>query len=113
MATAGAFVCFKPATIKGGEFFICDGEKVFRDMDTEVLQQKFASNLFDAPLVSVDGVRDKLDTAAHRSLAREAAEQGVVLLRNVNGTLPLATTDANRNDGGSGGTSVPSHTIMT
>ena len=38
-ATAGAFVCFKPATIKGGEFFICDGEKVFRDMDTEVLQQ--------------------------------------------------------------------------
>ena len=62
-----------------------------------VLQQKFASNLFDAPLVSIDGVRDKLDTAAHRSLAREAAEQGVVLLRNVNGTLPLATTDANAN----------------
>ena len=37
-ATAGAFVCFKPATISGGEFLIADGERIFRDMDTEALQ---------------------------------------------------------------------------
>ena len=37
-ATAGAFVCFKPATISGGEFLIADGERIFRDMDPEALQ---------------------------------------------------------------------------
>ena len=37
-ATAGAFVCFEPATVEGGEFFIADGERIFRDMDPEVLQ---------------------------------------------------------------------------
>jgi len=37
-ATAGAFVCFQPATISGGEFLIADGERIFRDMDPEVLQ---------------------------------------------------------------------------
>jgi len=38
-ATVGAFVCFQPATVRGGEFFIADGERIFRDMDTDVLQQ--------------------------------------------------------------------------
>jgi len=37
-ATEGAFVCFQPATISGGEFLIADGERIFRDMDPEVLQ---------------------------------------------------------------------------
>ena len=37
-ATAGAFVCFQPATISGGEFLIADGERIFRDLDTETLQ---------------------------------------------------------------------------
>jgi len=37
-ATTGAFVCFKPATIRGGEFLIADGEKIFRDMPADVLQ---------------------------------------------------------------------------
>merc|ERR1719160_774125 len=37
-ATTGAFVCFKPATVSGGEFMIADGEKIFRDMDPEVLK---------------------------------------------------------------------------
>jgi hypothetical protein len=37
-AKAGAFVCFKPATEWGGEFFIADGERIFRDMDPEVLK---------------------------------------------------------------------------
>merc|ERR1719247_3647624 len=29
-ATSGAFVCFEPATVEGGEFFIADGERIFR-----------------------------------------------------------------------------------
>jgi len=37
-ATAGAFVCFQPATVSGGEFFIADGEKIFRDMDPEIME---------------------------------------------------------------------------
>ncbi|EOD38814.1 hypothetical protein EMIHUDRAFT_440046 [Emiliania huxleyi CCMP1516] len=38
-AKAGAFVCFKPATGWGGEFFIADGEAIFRDLDPEVLRE--------------------------------------------------------------------------
>jgi hypothetical protein len=37
-ATSGAFVCFQNATISGGEFMIADGERIFRDLDAEVLQ---------------------------------------------------------------------------
>ncbi|KAJ1468237.1 hypothetical protein T484DRAFT_1661645 [Baffinella frigidus] len=37
-ATYGAFVCFSPATIAGGEFFIADGAKIFRDLRADVLQ---------------------------------------------------------------------------
>ena len=35
-ATTGAFVCFKPATVFGGEFFIADGERILRDLDPAV-----------------------------------------------------------------------------
>ena len=38
-ATSGAFVCFQPATVSGGEFFIADGERIFRDLEPEVLQK--------------------------------------------------------------------------
>jgi len=37
-ATSGAFVCFSPASVSGGEFLIADGERIFRDMDPEALQ---------------------------------------------------------------------------
>jgi len=37
-ATTGAFVCFKPATVSGGEFMIADGEKIFRDMPADILR---------------------------------------------------------------------------
>jgi len=37
-ATTGAFVCFQPATESGGEFLIADGERIFRDLDPEVLK---------------------------------------------------------------------------
>ena len=35
-AKAAAFVCFKPATVFGGEFFIADGERILRDLDPAV-----------------------------------------------------------------------------
>jgi len=38
-ATYGAFVCFKPATEKGGEFFIADAAKIARDLDKDVAQR--------------------------------------------------------------------------
>ena len=40
-ATNGAFVCFAPATVDGGEFFIADGEGIFRDLDPEVLKELY------------------------------------------------------------------------
>jgi hypothetical protein len=40
-AKAAAFVCFKPATKWGGEFFIADGERILRDMDPEILQMLY------------------------------------------------------------------------
>ncbi|KAJ8600196.1 hypothetical protein CTAYLR_001985 [Chrysophaeum taylorii] len=38
-AKYGAFVCFKPATVKGGEFLIADAAKIFRDLDPGVAQR--------------------------------------------------------------------------
>jgi len=38
-ATAGAFVCFQPATVSGGEFFIADGERIFRDIPSDVMKK--------------------------------------------------------------------------
>jgi len=40
-ATYGAFVCFSPASVSGGEFFIADGAKIFRDIKTEVLEDLY------------------------------------------------------------------------
>jgi len=37
-ATAGAFVCFQPATVRGGQFFIADGERIFRDIPEDVMR---------------------------------------------------------------------------
>ncbi|KAG7386520.1 hypothetical protein PHYPSEUDO_015530 [Phytophthora pseudosyringae] len=41
--------------------------------------------------------KDSVDTAAHRQLALEAARQSVVLLKNDDNTLPLATDDFTKN----------------
>ena len=40
-ARFGAFVCFKPASVRGGEFFIADGAAIFRDMRTDVLKRLY------------------------------------------------------------------------
>lgn len=38
-STYGAFVCFSPATIKGGEFLVADAAKILADLDKDVLQR--------------------------------------------------------------------------
>ena len=53
-----------------------------------ILRQKFAAGLFEGSWkVDPATVESKLDT--YRELAREAASQGITLLRNANGTLPI------------------------
>ena len=53
-----------------------------------MLVSKFAAGLFDHPFTDEARARS-LDTARGRALAREAAEQSMVLLINRRGTLPL------------------------
>jgi len=52
-AKTAAFVCFKPATVDGesdaakhgGEFFIADGERIFRDLDPAVLKELYEKKI--------------------------------------------------------------------
>ncbi|MEX0767440.1 MAG: glycoside hydrolase family 3 N-terminal domain-containing protein [Microthrixaceae bacterium] len=53
-----------------------------------VLRQKFALGLFEAPLVDESAASSAFGTPAGRSLARCAAQQSLVLLKN-DGILPL------------------------
>jgi beta-glucosidase len=55
------------------------------DMVTRVLRSMFANGLFDHP-ASVAPI----DLAAHGLVSRQAAVEGIVLLRNENAVLPLA-----------------------
>lgn len=54
------------------------------DMTRRILQSMFASGLFDYP-----AQRSVIDYAAHTAIARQEANEGIVLLRNQQGTLPL------------------------
>jgi len=44
-STYGAFVCFKPATVKGGEFLVADGARILSEMDPEVLQRIYDNKI--------------------------------------------------------------------
>jgi beta-glucosidase len=60
------------------------------DMARRILRAMFASGLFDR---RVNGdVSDTIDYAAHAAVTRSAAEEGVVLLKNSPGLLPLPKT---------------------
>jgi beta-glucosidase-like glycosyl hydrolase len=66
-------------------------ERRVNESCARVLSQKFAAGLFEDPLTHSTNasLAALLDSPAHRRLALEAAEQGLVLLLNRNGTLPL------------------------
>jgi len=74
---------------------INDGFATLADLQVlagHYLTQKFAAGLFDAPYTDPAWV-DRLNTPASRTLAYEAATQGIVLLQNENKILPLSFGD--------------------
>ena len=65
-------------------------EARINDAAKRILSAKFAAGLFDEEK-TID--IDVLDTSSHRELAREAVAKSVVLLKNQNNILPIATRD--------------------
>jgi beta-glucosidase len=59
---------------------------------TRVLRAKFELGLFEAPYVDADSAAFWNGHRDHRSLAREAARAGIVLLKNQSGVLPLKSS---------------------
>ncbi len=57
-----------------------------------LLTQKFEMGLFENPFVDADAV--EFDTPAERQLAREIAQQSIILLKNEGDLLPLSKTVA-------------------
>ncbi|KAF4410562.1 glycoside hydrolase family 3 C-terminal domain-containing protein [Streptomyces lycii] len=80
------------------------------DIDTAVrrlLTMRFALGEFDPELDPYAGTGpESFDTPAHRQLAREAAEQAVVLLKN-DGLLPLGAAAGDRDGAAPGGGTGP------
>jgi len=60
------------------------------DAVARVLRAKFELGLFDHPYVDENAARRPLQNGAHRELARQAALQSFVLLKNRHGALPFA-----------------------
>lgn len=56
---------------------------------SRILQKKFELGLFENPYVPVDQVAAVYETPAQRSLARQIAQQSIVLLKNEGNLLPL------------------------
>ena len=54
-----------------------------------ILRLKFLLGLFENPYADPDKAAKVVHCAEHRQLAREVARQGIVLLKNENGILPL------------------------
>jgi beta-glucosidase len=59
---------------------------------SRILQKKFELGLFENPYVDVEQVMAVYDTPAQRALARQIAQQSIVLLKNEGGLLPLKKT---------------------
>jgi beta-glucosidase len=57
-----------------------------------ILRKKFELGLFENPFVEVECVLSAYDTPGQRQLARQIAEQSIVLLKNDNDVLPLHKT---------------------
>jgi beta-glucosidase len=57
-----------------------------------ILKQKFRLGLFEKPLVDVERAAKTVNQPAHQDLAREAAREAIVLLKNEKSLLPLKKT---------------------
>jgi len=65
------------------------GEEVIDEAVRRVLTAKFRLGLFENPYVSEERASSVLGAPEHRELARTAAEQSIVLLKNEPAVLPL------------------------
>jgi len=80
--------CFQhlPELIRSGHL----PESVLDLAVTRILRNKFLLGLFENPYTpSLEKTKQVMGSLAHRALAREAAEKGIVLLKNENHTLPF------------------------
>lgn len=72
--------------VKSGEI----KESVLNQAVTRVLRNKFILGLFENPFCAgPEKARAVMSSPAHRALAREAAEKGIILLKNDFATLPF------------------------
>ena len=54
-----------------------------------ILHVKFLAGLFENPYADVDKAAQAVNSVAHRRLAREIAQESIILLKNEGGLLPL------------------------
>ena len=67
-------------------------EDVIDSAVARVLRAKFEMGLFDQPYVNAGDSLSALEMARHRQLARKAAQESIVLLKNDRNMLPLSKT---------------------
>ena len=87
---SGMYARLLPAALASGEL----AEAVVDRAAGNVLRAKLAANLFDAPFVNVSLEPLVVHSDAHVALARAAAAEGIVLLGNAAGLLPLGDLGA-------------------
>ena len=82
-----ALDCYKhlPTAVQEGRI----DESVIDESCARVLTQKFQLGLFENPYVDASAALSVFDTPDQRALARKAAAEGVILLKN-DGVLPLS-----------------------
>ncbi|HOX82592.1 MAG TPA: glycoside hydrolase family 3 N-terminal domain-containing protein [Chryseolinea sp.] len=87
--------CFRylPDLIKSGKV----KESTLDSAVVRVLRNKFILGLFENPYLKfVDEKEKTADKLKHRQIARQAAEKGMILLKNENNTLPFAESKIKR-----------------
>ncbi len=74
------FEAFKEGMIK---------ESIINEAIRRVLRAKFKLGLFENPYVDVENAKNQNGNIKHRQLAKKAAQESIVLLKNENNILPL------------------------
>lgn len=70
-----------------------EGKITIKQLDaavTRILKLKFEMGLFENPYVNPAIAKEQVRTEGHITIAREVAQQSIVLLENKNNTLPLS-----------------------
>ena len=86
MAMSDAAFAHLPAAVADGSV----AEDAVDAAVRRVLEAKFRLGLFENPFADENAAAAVLGAAAHRDLARTAAERSIVLLKNDGGALPIA-----------------------